>query len=154
MSPQNTRADEGVDQPGQTHQDKDSSPCHQAINGRKLPRSYSGYSESFYLRRDVATGIRAKDPSKIPILLKKSEREKSLTSLAEARYAVPYVSTVSQFMMIIRKKLKLNPHESLYLMVNNRSMVNLSSLLIDVYIELKAEDGFLHITYASQETFG
>ncbi|CAB3361020.1 Hypothetical predicted protein [Cloeon dipterum] len=132
MSPQNTRADEGV---GQPHQDKDS-PCDQAINGKTLLGSNS---DSFYLRLDEVAEYKSKFPRKVPIYLKKSEREKSLKSVEVSKYLVPDIASVSQFIMILRRRMKLSPYESLYLMVNNQRM---------------SEDGYLHITYASQETFG
>jgi len=48
----------------------------------------------------------------------------------------------------------LAPSQSLYLIVNNKSMVCSTKLLAEVYKENKDEDGFLYITYASQEMFG
>ncbi|KAF4528058.1 hypothetical protein B566_EDAN012019 [Ephemera danica] len=51
-------------------------------------------------------------------------------------------------------RMKLGPQQALYLLVNNRSMASLSRTLAEVYQEHRDEDGFLYVTYASQEVFG
>lgn len=53
-----------------------------------------------------------------------------------------------------RNRMHLGPQQALYLLVNNRSMASLSRTLAEVYQEHQDEDGFLYITYASQEVFG
>ena len=53
-----------------------------------------------------------------------------------------------------RKRMNLRPNQAIYLLVNNRSMMNLSMTIAEVYNEHKDEDGMLHVTYASQEVFG
>lgn len=50
--------------------------------------------------------------------------------------------------------MNLRPNQAIYLLVNNRSMMNLSMTIAEVYNEHKDEDGMLHVTYASQEVFG
>ena len=53
-----------------------------------------------------------------------------------------------------RNRMKLGCNQAFYLLVNNRSMLSLSKTLAEVYNEHKEEDGFLYVTYASQEVFG
>lgn len=48
----------------------------------------------------------------------------------------------------------MSPNQALYLLVNNRSMLSLSLTLSEVYAEHSSDDGFLYVTYASQEVFG
>lgn len=48
----------------------------------------------------------------------------------------------------------MHPNQALYLLVNNRSMLSLSLTLAEVYTEHAGSDGFLSVTYASQEVFG
>ena len=50
--------------------------------------------------------------------------------------------------------MQITQHTALYLMVNDRSMASMSKSLAEVYRENRDEDGFLYITYASQEMFG
>lgn len=44
--------------------------------------------------------------------------------------------------------------QALYLIMNNRSMLSMSLTMAQAYDQHSDEDGFLYITYASQEVFG
>ena len=61
--------------------------------------------------------------------------------------------TMAKFIFIIRKRINLEPSQSLFIMINN-SMVVGSRLISDVYDDMKDEDGFLYVTYTSENTFG
>lgn len=50
--------------------------------------------------------------------------------------------------------MKLGSNQAFYLLVNNRSMLSLSKTLAEIYKDHKEKDGFLYMTYASQEVFG
>jgi len=52
------------------------------------------------------------------------------------------------------RRLRLSSSKSLYLIVNNRSLVSNNTLLCEVYQREQDDDGFLYIVYASQEAFG
>ena len=56
--------------------------------------------------------------------------------------------------MTYRRRLRLPNTKSLYLIVNNRSLVSNNALLCEVYERDKDDDGFLYMVYASQEAFG
>ena len=45
-------------------------------------------------------------------------------------------------------------NQSLFLIIDNRSITSMSKPLAEVYRENKDEDGFLYIVYASQQVFG
>lgn len=48
----------------------------------------------------------------------------------------------------------MGQNQAMYLLVNNRTMTSLSLTMSEVYTEHAGIDGFLYITYASQEVFG
>ena len=50
--------------------------------------------------------------------------------------------------------MSLNASQAFYLIINNKSIASMSTTMAEVYREDKDEDGFLYITYASQEMFG
>lgn len=48
----------------------------------------------------------------------------------------------------------INPTQAFYMIVNNRTLASMTKTMAEVYKETQDEDGFLYITYASQEMFG
>ena len=55
---------------------------------------------------------------------------------------------------LLRSKIDLESTQALYLLVSERSMSCMSSSMGDVYSQYSDPDGFLYITYASQDMFG
>lgn len=110
--------------------------------------------KTFASRRDEVAGIRAKFPSKIPVIVERYHKEKNLPMLDKTKFLVPQELTMSQFVTIIRNRMSLAPTQSFYLIVNNKSLASMSTTLQEVYKDEKDEDGFLYMTYASQEMFG
>ncbi|KAK6997606.1 Microtubule-associated proteins 1A/1B light chain 3C, partial [Biomphalaria glabrata] len=51
-------------------------------------------------------------------------------------------------------RMSLNSNQSFYLIINNKSISSMSSTIAELYRDEKDDDGFLYMTYASQEMFG
>lgn len=98
--------------------------------------------------------MRERFPSKIPVIVERYAKEKNLPLLNKTKFLVPSELTMSQFVAIVRNRLQISSRQSFYLLIDNSSMANLSKSLCDVYAECGDEDGFLYVTYASQEMFG
>lgn len=88
------------------------------------------------------------------IIIERYSKEVNLPALMKTKFLVPQELTMSQLVNIIRRKLKLNMNQSLFLIIDNRSITSMSKPLAEVYREFKDEDGFLYIVYASQQVFG
>lgn len=48
----------------------------------------------------------------------------------------------------------LGSTQAFYLLVNNKTLASMSLTLAEIYQDYKDEDGFVYMTYASQEMFG
>ncbi|GLG93248.1 Microtubule-associated proteins 1A/1B light chain 3C [Gryllus bimaculatus] len=105
-------------------------------------------------RREEVLAIRSKFPNKVPVIVERFYKEQNLPTLDKRKFLVPQEITMSQFVTIIRNRMKLGSTQAFYLLVRNRSMISLSRTLAEVYSEYRDEDGFLYVTYASQEVFG
>lgn len=110
--------------------------------------------KKFNERKNESDRIREKYPDRIPIICEKSSRTNSLLpDLDKSKYLVPHDLTIGQFMYVIRKRLKLDSSEALYLFANGHIMT-CSSTVGMAYDNYRDPDGFLYLKYSKESTFG
>lgn len=110
--------------------------------------------KSFSERKSESDKIRMKYPERIPIICEKSSRSNiPIDNLDKSKYLVPHDLTAGQFMYVIRKRLKMNASEGLYLFCNGHIM-SCSTIISTAYDNYKDPDGFLYIKYSKESTFG
>ncbi|XP_023328217.1 microtubule-associated proteins 1A/1B light chain 3A [Eurytemora carolleeae] len=97
---------------------------------------------------------RTKFPRKIPVIVERYRKEKVLPEIDKVKFLVPEELTLSQLANILRMRLKLTPTQAFFLFIDNGHIPVLSAVLVQLHRKYKDEDGFLYITYASQESFG
>uniref|UniRef100_A0A1L8DTG0 Putative ubiquitin domain of gaba-receptor-associated protein n=2 Tax=Nyssomyia neivai TaxID=330878 RepID=A0A1L8DTG0_9DIPT len=98
--------------------------------------------------------LRYKFPTKVPVILERYRSERDLPDIGQRKYVIPQEMSMSQFHQMVRQRMNLNASKALFFLVNNRTMVSLGKSLLEVYDEFQDTDGFLYITYASQDVFG
>jgi GABA(A) receptor-associated protein len=108
---------------------------------------------SFEQRRSESERIRDKYPDRIPIICEKASKQKDINTLDKKKYLVPKDLTIGQFMYVIRKRLKLEASDALFLFIDGH-ILSSNSLLGYVYDEHCDIDGFLYIKYSKESTFG
>ena len=95
----------------------------------------------------------SKYPDRVPIILSKRENDE-LPSLTNTRYLVPCDMACMHFMCTLRKRLTLPPQKALFLFTGKNRLVHNSIPFGQLFASDKCEDGFLRITYASENAFG
>ena len=96
--------------------------------------------------------IRSKYPDRVPIIVCKDKNCK-LPDIDKQKFLVPKDMNLGQFIYIIRKRIKLESIEALFVLVNH-SLMTSTKLIEDIYQNNKDKDGFLYIIYSSENTFG
>ena len=103
-------------------------------------------------RLNESSKIIDKYPDRLPIVVEKSSKSK-INDIDKNKYLVPKEMTLGQFLYVIRKRIKLDPSEALFFFVNNILCSNTQNMN-EIYNTYKDKDGFLYITYSSENTFG
>lgn len=113
-----------------------------------------GFKDEYTLeaRCEESIKIMKKYPSRIPIIVEKNDKCDFL-DIDKRKYLVPKDLNINQFTFIIRKRIKLEPSEAIFLMINN-ILCPSNTNIGDIYDSHHHEDGFLYITYSSENTFG
>ncbi|CAM4578837.1 unnamed protein product [Lepidochelys olivacea] len=125
------------------------------VTGNRESRAPFKQRKCFATRKREVSAVRSKFPSKLPVILERYPKEKVLPALDRTKFLVPQELTMGQFVTIIRNRMSLSSTQSFYLLVDgSRSLVSMSLTMAEVYTLNQDEDGFLYMTYASQEMFG
>ena len=107
---------------------------------------------SFEKRSNESSNIIEKYPDRIPIIVQKHYKS-DLPDVDKCKYLVPRDMNLSQFTFVIRKRIKLDSTQTIFITINN-GLVPGNKHLSEIYSESKDEDGFLYITYTNENTFG
>ncbi|AYV86493.1 MAG: hypothetical protein Sylvanvirus1_89 [Sylvanvirus sp.] len=107
---------------------------------------------SFEKRATESANIREKYASRIPIICEKLSSS-DVKEIDKKKYLVPNELTAGQFLYVIRKRIQLPPEGALFLSMKN-TIPPAAEMLSSLYQKHKDADGFLYITYASENTFG
>ncbi|VDO95945.1 unnamed protein product [Soboliphyme baturini] len=110
--------------------------------------------KSFEARQAEVSAAKINFPLRLPLVVEKSSRESTLPTLRKIKFLVPPELTVSQFITILRSRMNIKQMESVFLLINGRTVVPMSATLSELYREFSEEDGFLYVTYISQVAFG
>ena len=121
----------------------------------KSPQMQSKFQKdhTFEVRSQESAKILAKYPERIPLIVEKVANNSILPQISKSKFLVPSDITITQFMFIVRKYLKLDPSVSIYLFCDG-VIPNASETISTTYINHKDADGFLYLFYAGENTFG
>tara|TARA_B100000902_G_C27119105_1_gene817696 strand:- start:258 stop:578 length:321 start_codon:yes stop_codon:yes gene_type:complete len=94
-----------------------------------------------------------KYPNKIPIIVRKYDKEKNLPSINKSKYIVPKEMNFTNFIYIIRKRINLSSEKAIFITINDKLCPS-NDTIGEIYDNYKNEDGFLYMNYSSENTFG
>ncbi|KAI8869433.1 symbiosis-related protein [Ramicandelaber brevisporus] len=112
--------------------------------------------------KDTAAKLLKKYPGRIPVICepdvansngKASGQLSALPALDKKKFLVPGDLTVGQFIYVIRQRIKLAPEAALVVFTSMKMPATSENMSV-VYDKHKAADGFLYITYTSENVFG
>ncbi len=90
---------------------------------------------------------------RVPVVCEKAPGA-SIPDIDKTKYLVPKEFSVQQFIYIIRKRLKLEKEQALWLFINGRQVLKGDTIMSCAYERSKDADGFLYITYSGENVFG
>lgn len=100
--------------------------------------------------------MRRKYPDRIPVICERAPKS-DIPNIDKKKYLVPQDMTVGQFVYVIRKRIKLSHEKAIFIFIDS-SIPPTAALMATVYDEYirrhRDDDGFLYVTYASENTFG
>ena len=106
---------------------------------------------SFERRKNDSETVLAKYPNRVPVIIERFGFE--VPKIDRSKYLVPDDLTMASFMLVIRKRIKLEPEKAIYLFVNGKILAGMETVH-SVYDKYRDEDGFLYMTYSGESTFG
>jgi GABA(A) receptor-associated protein len=110
------------------------------------------YSYTFDQRLYESTKILNQYPDRIPIICEKSINGDN-PEIDRHKYLVPKNYILGNFMCVIRKRIKLEPHEALFIFINN-TIIPITSEIGEIYYKHRDPDGFLYVVYSKENIFG
>lgn len=120
---------------------------------------------AFDARRRMADKALEQHSEKRPLVVDRHASANPLTLPAprNVKFLVPEALTVAAFLRVLRRQLgegddddddALLPHQALYLYTDGGALCMCSSTISNVYERYRNQDGFLYLSYMSENTFG
>jgi len=107
---------------------------------------------TFAHRIKESARIMKKYAGRVPIICERANTS-DVELINKNKYLVPIDLTLGQFVFVIRRRLKLDPAQAIFLFINN-IIPPTAALFMTLYDEYKEDDGFLYIKYSGENTFG
>lgn len=119
---------------------------------------FGGFKErSLEDRSRVSAKLLGRYPDRIPIIVDRPPpsftRRDTTPPIDKHKFLVPKDLTMGKFVYEVRKHIKIDSQQSIFLFVNGTLIPN-SESISRTYSRYKDMDGFLYITYATEDTFG
>ncbi len=111
----------------------------------------------FEKRLTESTKIRNRYPDRIPVIVEVDNTSwaKELPTLEKIKYLVPQDMIMSQFLFVIRRKLKLPEHVAVYVFIDRTGTIPVASeKMINIYEKHKSPDNYIYFSLRGESFFG
>jgi GABA(A) receptor-associated protein len=105
-------------------------------------------------RINASNLIRIKYPKRIPIICEIVGKSKTTMALDGRKFLVPGEITIGQFLMVVRKRVKLGADQALFMFMEDGSIPSPQHEIADYDKTHRNADGFLYIAVTSENAFG
>ena len=117
-----------------------------------MASSFMKKCKSLEERKLESSSIIQKYPNRLPLIVTKAEKS-NVNDIDKKKFLVPNDLTVGQFIYVIRKRIKMDAKQALYMFCNN-TLIPGNMLLREAYSLYKDADGFLYLQFSLENTFG
>lgn len=104
-------------------------------------------------RKRQSEVVLKKHPDRIPIIVERDPKSSKVPLIDRCKYLVPQDFSVAQLLYVVRKRIKINAEQALFFFVGGQ-LVTTASLLSEMYVKHKDDDGFLYVSYCGENAFG
>jgi len=109
---------------------------------------------SFEKRQSVVQNILTRYPERVPVIISRGDL-KHTPSISKYKYLVPNDLMFGKFTFELRTNMaKIDSSMALFFFLKNNTLIPSTAFMSSLYNKHKSEDGFLYITYSSENTFG
>lgn len=110
--------------------------------------------ENYFNSKQVADQLKELYKDRVPIVITKS-LESTLPELVKTKYLVPKQMKIGEFILLIRRKIKVESYQAIFIFTKNENYTPPSNMLMnDLYLRYKSNDDYLHLNYRKENTFG
>jgi len=129
------------------------------MNGRSSPEADRQplddlNQNSVEARKEMVSAIKVKHPNRVPVIMDKKVGDLSLPDVDKRKFLVPSDLTVGQVVYVIRKRIKLEADQAIFLFLKNGVLPPSGALISEIYEKHRDPDGLLYMTYSGENAFG
>lgn len=111
-------------------------------------------NQSIEKNKKIAMSLINQYEDRVPVIVEK-EIDSKLPELEKKKYLVPYNMTIGALIMVIRRKIKLENYQSLFISTKEQNYSPPSNCtMAELYQKYQSPDKFLYLVYKSENAFG
>jgi GABA(A) receptor-associated protein len=118
---------------------------------KKIQSKYKASHDLEY-RKSESAKVRERHPDRLPVICEKNETS-NIADLDKNKFLVPSDLTVGQFVLVVRKRVMLEPEKAIFIFIDNQVPPS-AAKMNDLYQKHKDEDGFLYVKYSAEPALG